>query len=168
MSAGSLASFPRRREPPTSRTREHAARAYPTLINPGTVLRLRLGLQAARLGPWPRLAGGRHLRGARGHRLGQSLAHRRLAVEQVLDLVARQRLVLEQALGEHFEVGALLLQDVARLGIALLDQPLDLGVDLLDGRFRDVLLARNRIAEEHLYGENQEEGLLGRFRGALL
>src|SRR5207237_348157 len=56
----------------------------PDLINPGTVLRLRLGLQAARLGPWPRLAGGRHRRSARDHRLGQSLAHRRLAVEQVL------------------------------------------------------------------------------------
>ena len=36
----------------------------------------------------------------------------------------------EQALGERFEIGALLGQDLLRFRIAGLDQPPDLGVDL--------------------------------------
>ena len=98
------------------------------------------------------LAGGRHRGGARRRRLDHRLAHRPLAGEQVLDLVARQRLEFEQALGERLEVGALLGRGcLLRLGIAGLDQPADLGVDLAARLLRDVLLARHRIAEEHLF-----------------
>ena len=72
-------------------------------------LRLRLRLQAGvRIGSRARLAGGRYCGGARRSRLQHRLAVGFLAVEQVLNLVAAQRLELEQALCKGFEVLALL------------------------------------------------------------
>ena len=59
-------------------------------------------------------------------RLVLRLAHRRLAGEQVADLVAGQRLVFEQALGQRLQLVGVLGQDPPRLGEAGLDQPADL------------------------------------------
>lgn len=79
-------------------------------------LRLRLRLQAGiRIGPRARLAGRGHGGGARRGGLEHGLAVRLLALEQIDDLVAAQRLELEQALGKRFEVGALLGEDAGRL-----------------------------------------------------
>src|SRR5712671_7539693 len=88
-------------------------------------LRLRLRLQAPGLRARPRLAGGRH-GGAARRRLDHGFARRPLAHEQILDLVAGQRLELEQALGQRLEIGALVGEYLLRLGIAGLDQPPDL------------------------------------------
>ena len=50
-------------------------------------------------------AGGRNAEAGMGlERLGGELAHRRLAGEQVLDLLARQRLVFEQAARDCVQV----------------------------------------------------------------
>src|SRR5580704_6279771 len=114
-------------------------------------LRLRLRLQAGiRIGARPRLAGRRHRRGARGRGLQHRLAVRLLALQQVLNLVAGQRLEFKQALGQRFQVGALLGEDPRRFVVALLDKTPDLAVDLLNRRFRGVLGPRYRHAEEHL------------------
>ena len=77
------------------------------------MLRLRLRLQRTGrwLGPRPRLAGWRHGRAARRGRLDYGFAHRPLAGEQILDLVAGKRLELEQAPGQQFQIGALLVED---------------------------------------------------------
>src|SRR5207244_7090504 len=116
------------------------------------VLRLRLRLQwtSRRIGARARLAGGRHGRAARRRRLDYGLAHRPLAGEQVLDLVAGERLELEQALGQELEIGVLLIENLFGLRVASFDQAPDLGVDLAARLLRDVLLARYLIAEEHL------------------
>src|SRR4051812_20542567 len=80
--------------------------AFPILML--SALRLRLGLETrVRVGTRARLAGGRHGGGARRARLQHRLAVGLLAVEQVLNLVAAQRLELEQALRECFEILAL-------------------------------------------------------------
>src|SRR4029077_12449908 len=97
---------------------------------PGSALWLRGDLARGRLGPVTLLAGGWHGGGARRGRLDHRLAHRSPAFEQILDLVARQRFELEKALGEHFEIGALVGQDLRRFGITGLDQPADFAVDL--------------------------------------
>src|ERR1700748_2863131 len=76
---------------------------------------LRLRLHGAGFGTRPVAAGTRHRRGARARRLDRGLAVGLLAQEQVLDLVAGERLELEQALGQRFEVGTLLGQDLLRL-----------------------------------------------------
>src|SRR6266403_1885996 len=102
-----------------------ASRAYNV-----NCLSLRLRLQAAGLGARARLASGRHGRAARRRRLDDGFARWPLAHEQVLDLVAGERLELEQALGQRLEIGALLAEDLLGLGIARLDQPPDLAVDL--------------------------------------
>ena len=75
-------------------------------------LRLRRDVAGRRLGPGRRLAGRRHRGSARRQRLDHGFAHRLLAVEQILDLVAGQRLEFEQALGQSLEIGALLGQDL--------------------------------------------------------
>ena len=54
-------------------------------------------------------------------------------------------------LGERFKVGALVGEDLLRLVVTGLDQPPDLGVDLLHGGLGNILLARHRIAEEHFF-----------------
>src|SRR5690348_14177676 len=87
-------------------------------------LRLRLRLQAGiRIGTRPRLARGtgrRHGGGARRGRLQHRLAVRFLALEEIDDLVAAQRLEFEQALGQRLEVAALLGENPRRLVITLL------------------------------------------------
>src|SRR5258707_14605579 len=69
---------------------------YVRLVIATLRLRLRRDLTARRIGPRAALAGRRHCGGARRDRLAHPFTHRRLAVEQVLDLVARERLVFEQ------------------------------------------------------------------------
>src|SRR3954453_10639946 len=61
-------------------------------------LRLRLRLQAARprIGPRARLAGRRHRRTARSDWLDHGFPRRALAQQQVLDLIAGERLEFEQ------------------------------------------------------------------------
>src|SRR5262245_65598872 len=103
-----------------------------------------------RLGTRPRLACRRHRRGAWRGGLDDGLAHRALARKQISDFVTGQRLELEQALRQDFEIGALLGEDLRGLGIAGLDQAADFSVDLARGLFRNVLLARNLVAEENL------------------
>src|SRR6478752_8634393 len=98
-------------------------------------LRLRLRLQAGiRIGSRARLAGRRHGGGARRGRLEYGFAVRLLALEQVDDLVAGERLEFEQALGESFEIGALLGENTRRLDVTFFDEAPDLGIDLLNRR----------------------------------
>src|SRR5436190_9107012 len=112
-------------------------------------LRLWLRLQTGiRIGPRARLSGGRHRRGTRYRRLQHRLAVRLLALEQILDLVASQRFVFQQALGKGLEVAAPVSEDLGRLPVTLLDQTADLAVDLLHGCFGSVLRARHRHAQE--------------------
>src|SRR6185312_12606084 len=96
-----------------------------------------------------RLAGGRHRRGARAGRLDHALAYRPLAREQVLDLVAGQRLELDQAARQRLEVGALVGEDLLGLRQAGFDQAAHFAIDLAAGLFRDVVLARHLIAEKY-------------------
>src|SRR5215813_5786080 len=121
---------------------------YRPCREPGSGLRLRL--EAAGFRPRPRLAGRRHRRAARRGGLDHGFARRPLAGEQIFDLVAGQRLEFEQPLGQRFEISALLLENALRLGVAGLDQTLDLGVDLAARLLRDILLARHLVAQEHL------------------
>src|SRR5262245_7075030 len=116
----------------------------------GLTSSLRLRLEAARFGARARLAGRRYGRTARGRRLDHGFARWPLAGEQILDLVAGQRLEFEQPLGQRFEIGALLLENALRLGVGGLDQALDLTVDLAARFLRDILLARHLVAQEHL------------------
>src|SRR6476660_9801318 len=115
-----------------------------------SALWLRGDLARRRLRPRTLLAGGWHGGGARRGRLDHRLAHRSPAVEQILDLVARQRFELEKALGEHFEISTLVGQDLRRFGIAGLDQLADLRVNRLGGCFRNILLTRDLVPEENL------------------
>src|SRR5258708_21771761 len=110
---------------------------------------LRLRRDVPGLGARARLAGRRY-RGATRGGIARAFARRLLADQQILDLVAGERLVFDQALREQLEIGALLGDDLLRHLIAFLDEALDLAVDLLDGFLRDVLLARHRITEENL------------------
>src|SRR5499427_1854583 len=115
------------------------------------ILCLRLRLHAAgSAGARARLAGGRHGRAARRWRLDHRFAVRPLAVEEVLDLVAREGLELEQRLGDLLPVVALLGDDAPRLLLARLDQTADLGVDLLSGLVGDVRALRHRMAQKNL------------------
>src|SRR3954447_13185966 len=77
-------------------------------------LRLRLH-RAGALRARTALAGRRHRRRARGLRLDHGFARRLLTEQQVLDLVARQRLEFEQALGQNLELGALGFENPPRL-----------------------------------------------------
>src|SRR3954451_3374966 len=73
--------------------------------------RARAGAAAAGGGDW----GGAR----RGCRLA-GVADRRLAGEEVADLVAREGLVFEEPLRQRLKVGALVLEDAARLEEAVL------------------------------------------------
>ena len=75
----------------------------------------------------------------------------RLALEQALQLLAGERLEFEQPLGQRLQVAAFLGENLLRLLIAVFDQPPDFAVDLLHGCLGDVLLARHRITQEHLF-----------------
>src|SRR5918994_6627983 len=74
---------------------------------------------------------------------------RRLAGHDVADLVGVERLVLEQRLGHHLDLFAVLLEDLASDAVLLIDDAADLGVDLLHGRFGHALVRGHRAAEEH-------------------
>src|ERR1700733_7184800 len=92
---------------------------------------LRLWLQSGiRIGTRTRLAGGRHGGSAWGRRLEHRLAVRLLALQEIHDLIAGERFVFQKPLGESFQIGALLGQNLGRLLIAFFDETLDLAVDL--------------------------------------
>src|SRR5262245_46027898 len=86
-------------------------------------LRLRLRLHRAGFRARPVAAGAcrRHRRGARARGLDGGLAVGPLAHQQILDLVAGERLELEQAFRQGLQIGALLGEDLLRLLIAFLD-----------------------------------------------
>src|SRR6185437_11719366 len=128
-----------------------------TGVRPGgsdTVLRLRIGFQAAAAGLGAgraRLAGGRD--GGTGRALGVLVvvvAHDGLAAQDLVHLVGRQGLVLQQRLGELVQVVHVLGQDAPRGLLAGLDQAPDLVVDQLGRLLRHVDGLRHRMAEEHL------------------
>src|SRR5262249_60883218 len=105
---------------------------------------------AARLRAGPRFAGRRHRRAARGG-FRRRLSRWLLAGQEVLDLLAGERFVFDQALRQELEVGSTLGHDLPRELIAILDEALDFGVDLAGRVFGHVLLAGHRIAEENLF-----------------
>src|SRR6185369_18032944 len=72
-----------------------------------------------------------------------------LAGEQLLDLVARQRLIFEQRLGERFELLAEFLEHVLGAVVPLVDDAADLLVDRTRGLVGHVSLAIDGVAEEH-------------------
>src|SRR4051812_38374526 len=119
---------------------------------PGVASRLGLGLEAALAFAGPAAAGPG--RGDRGGPSGRDrlarVADRRLAVEEVADLVAREGLVFEKAARQGLEGGLLLDEDALRFAQALLDEAAHLGIDLLGRRLGDVLLPGDRHAEEDL------------------
>src|SRR5579872_5625259 len=116
-------------------------------------LPLRLRLQRAGFRPRPVApgAGAGHGRRTRRRRLDDGFAGRPLAHQQILDFVAGQRFEFKQPFGERFQIGALLGENLPRLGKALLNVAPDLGVDLLHRRFGNVLLACDRITEENFF-----------------
>ena len=63
---------------------------------------------------------------------------------------ASMRLPLEQRLGHRLDLVAVVLQQLARERVLLVDDAADLGVDLLHRRFGHVLVRGDRAAEEHL------------------
>src|SRR5581483_1735144 len=140
----------RANEKPQKQNARHARRAFRNSSAGALALRLRGDFAGRPFRARARLAGRRHGGGTRRGRLDHRLAHRAFALEQVLDLVASQRLEFEQALGERFEVGALVRQDLPCLGETRLDQTPHFGVDLAAGFLGDILLARDLIAEEDL------------------
>src|SRR5690606_10918738 len=81
-------------------------------------------------------------------RIVTGIARRLVALQKALDLVAGQGLVFEQAFRQSDELIVLFREDAAGLGIGLVDQSAHFGIDLLCGRFRDVLGLRDRMAEE--------------------
>src|SRR6476646_10935977 len=90
-------------------------------------LRLWRDLARRRLRPRTRLARGRHGRRTWCRRFDDRFTDRALTREEIGNLFAGQRLELEQALGEHFEIGALLVQNLSRLRVSGLDQLANLG-----------------------------------------
>src|SRR6516162_1096455 len=109
---------------------------------------LRLWLEAPGLGSRPRLAGWRNGRSARHCRLDDRLSRRPFARQQILDLVAGERLKFKQPLGKRLEISPPVIEDALGFVIAGFDKPFDLGVDLAAGFLRDVLLARHLVAQE--------------------
>src|SRR3954466_1205342 len=75
---------------------------------------------------------------------------RRPALHDVVHLLGVECFPFEQRLGHDLDLLAVLVDEPARLGVHLVDDAPDLGVDLLHGRFRDILVLRHRAAEEHL------------------
>src|SRR5919204_5119143 len=83
--------------------------------------RLRLRLETTGFRARTRLTGRRHRRAARRRRPDDGFARRPLAGEQILDLVAGQRLEFEQRLGQRLEIAALFLENLLRLFVTCLD-----------------------------------------------
>src|SRR3546814_7095832 len=74
----------------------------------------------------------------------------RFAANDLVDLVARQRLVFEQRLRVAMQLVHMLGQDAARLVLALLDEMAGFLVDQRGGVIGYVLALRHRMTEEHL------------------
>src|ERR1700676_5006598 len=100
-----------------------------SLFTAGSGLRLRLHAGVGLAGGFGPALGRRHRRGLGRGRFVDGLAHRRLADEEALDLVAGQGLVFEEAQGELFEIAAMVGEDLAGLRQTGLDQSPDLAVD---------------------------------------
>src|SRR5262245_21360866 len=113
-------------------------------------LRLRRDFARRRLRPRTRLSGRRDGGRTRSARLDHRFTDRTLAREQIDDFFAGERFELEQAFSQDLEIGAFLAQNLCRLRIAGLDQLADLGVNRLRSCFRNILLARDLVAEENL------------------
>src|SRR5215207_4247235 len=137
---------------PTRGRRDAADRCVHAVAGRGRGLSLRLGLKPGfgLAAAGAAAAGGGDRGGARrGCRLA-GVADRRLAGEEVADLVAGEGLVFEEPLRQRLKVGALRLEDAARLDEAVLDEAADLGIDLLRRRLGHRLGAAHRHAEEDL------------------
>src|SRR5688572_26236612 len=80
-------------------------------------------------------------RGLRAARLGRP---RWLPAHDVADLVGVERLVLEQRLGHRLDLVAVVLEELARDAVLLVDDAADLRVDLLQRRLGDVLVRGDR------------------------
>src|SRR5581483_5357644 len=94
-----------------------------------------------------RLDGRRLARGAR-HDLVAAEVDRERAVEERRHLLARDRLVAEEALGDAVEAVAVLGDQVLGALVGPIDELLHLGVDLLRRLLGVVLRARDLAAEE--------------------
>src|SRR5690606_24096652 len=77
-------------------------------------------------------------RAARRRRVVAEIARRLLTGDQLLDLLARQRLVFEQAFGDGNPFLLLLAQYGLGGGVGLVDEPAHFGVDDLRRLLRDV------------------------------
>ena len=75
---------------------------------------------------------------------------RRLAGHDVVDLVGVDRLELEQRLGHRLDLVAVVLEQLARDRVLLVDDLADLAVDLAHRLLGHVLVRRDRAAEEDL------------------
>src|SRR6185312_5555903 len=96
-----------------------------------------------------RRATGRHRR-ARPRRRGFAAADPDgIAAQERPHLFARQRLVLEEGVGDRVQIVEVLGQDPTGRGLALVDQAADLVIDQLGRRVGDVLALRHRVAEEN-------------------
>src|SRR5438105_2043488 len=116
--------------------------------------RYRLRFRSDGDGRLPRTAGLRHCSRWTLLRLRLGLlirgANRTLAAQESVNLVARQRLIFEQAFGEGVQVVDAILQNLFGPIVGLLDDPANFGIDLLRGCFGHVLRPRYRMAEEDL------------------
>ncbi len=82
--------------------------------------------------------------------LGGEIAHRRLALEQVLDLLARQRLVFEQPARDRVQIVDILRQDLARVLEGFIDDAVNFLVDPGLGLVGQILRPSDGMAEKHL------------------
>src|SRR5574341_965241 len=80
-------------------------------------------------------------------RLGRA---RRAALHDVVDLVGVERLPLEQRLRHRFDLVAVVLDQLARKPVLLVDDAPDFGIHLLHRGLGYVLVHRHRAAEEDL------------------
>src|SRR6202789_3631617 len=123
------------------------------LYTPSEDLSSRLRLGRDRRDAGAAAAGGGYAGSWAALRLGLFIrfAHRGNALEQRDDLVARQRLVFEQAQRQHMQVAGPLDEDFLRPAVAVVDDALDFLVDALRGRLGNILRARHAVAEENLF-----------------
>ena len=77
-------------------------------------------------------------------------AGRRLAVQQVLDLVTAQGFELKEAFSHRRPLVAILRHDLASVIHAFLDQLANLFLDLFRRLFRNVRLVHQLLAEENV------------------
>src|SRR5687768_2297837 len=86
----------------------------------------------------------------RGLRAARLRRPRRLARHDVADLVGVEGLELEQRLGHRLDLVAVVLEELARNAVLLVDDAADLRVDLLQRGLGDVLVSGNRATKEYL------------------